>query len=65
MEARLKEIEDGMEYHVALLGGPGTGKTSLLRKIIKNYIEDPSVDCNDSIASISQEMIKHKLFTSE
>ena len=46
IQARLKEIEDSMEFHVALLGGPGTGKTSLLRKITKNYTDDINEDEN-------------------
>ena len=52
-----------MEFHVALLGGPGTGKTSLLRKITKNYTDDINEDENQSVASISQEMMKHSLTT--
>jgi len=51
---------DNMDFQVALLGGSGVGKTSLLRKIISNYVEEPDSD-NDSIASISQEMMKHTL----
>ena len=59
MQARLKEIEEEMEFHVALLGGPGSGKTSFL-KLFKNYTED-NEDCNESVASISQEMMKHTM----
>ena len=36
----LAEILETYEFSVALLGGPSVGKTSLLRKIKNNYIED-------------------------
>lgn len=38
------------------------GKTSLLRKIISNDVEE-TVSDNDSVASISQEMMKHTLIS--
>ena len=38
------------------------GKTSLLRKIISNDVEDTVSDI-ESIASISQEMMKHTLIS--
>lgn len=59
-QEELQEIMDNMDFQVALLGGSGVGKTSLLRKIISNYVEEPDSD-NDSIASISQEMMRHTL----
>ena len=31
------------EYQVALLGGPSVGKTSLMRKIINNYMVSKSI----------------------
>ena len=37
---------------MTLLGGPGVGKTSLLKKIISNYVEDTESH-NDSVVSIS------------
>ena len=36
----LVEILSNFEFTVALLGGPCVGKTSLLRKIKNNYVED-------------------------
>ena len=40
-----------------LLGGPGVGKTSMLHKIINNYMEEGNE--RDSVASISQEIMRH------
>ena len=40
----LAEILENFEFSVALLGGPSVGKTSLLRKIKNNYIEDAEDD---------------------
>ena len=51
-----------MEYQVTILGGSGVGKTSLLAKISSNYVKG-SESSNDSIASISQEMVKHTLIS--
>ena len=59
-QAELKDILDNMEFQISLIGGVSVGKTSLLRKIISNYVEDQGSD-NDSVVSISQEMIKHTL----
>lgn len=50
------------EYQVALLGGPSVGKTSLMRKIINNYMEDDQSE-GDSVISISQESMKHTIKT--
>ena len=44
------------------MGGSGVGKTSLLAKISSNYVKG-SESSNDSIASISQEMVKHTLIS--
>ena len=40
-----------------LLGGPGVGKTSMLHKIINNYMEEGTE--RDSVTSISQEIMRH------
>ena len=42
---------------MVLLGGPGVGKTSMLHKIINNYMEEESE--RESVASISQEIMRH------
>ena len=36
---KITEILENFQYQIALLGGPGVGKTSMLNKIINNYIE--------------------------
>ena len=41
-----------------LLGGPGVGKSSMLHKIINNYMEEEESG-RDSVASISQEIMRH------
>ena len=56
----LAEILENYEFSVALLGGPSVGKTSLLRKIKNNYIEDSE---DNGFREISQEMLKHNLTT--
>ena len=56
----LAEILENYEFSVALLGGPSVGKTSLLRKIKNNYIEDSE---DNDFREISQEMLKHNLTT--
>lgn len=63
-QVEFQEIVDNFEYQVTLLGGPGVGKTSLLKKIISNYVEDTESH-NDSVVSISQEMMKHTLVSSD
>ena len=45
---RIQEILENFKYHIALLGGPGVGKTSMLNKIMNNYIEH---DLNGSVVS--------------
>ena len=64
MQDELKEILENMEYQVTLLGGPHVGKTSLLTKINSNHVK-MSESQDDSIASISQEMIKHTLISED
>ena len=56
----LAEILENYEFSIALLGGPSVGKTSLLRKIKNNYIEDSE---DNDFREISQEMLKHNLTT--
>lgn len=56
----LAEIIENFEFPVALLGGPSVGKTSLLRKIKNNYIEDSE---DNDFRESSQEMFKHHLIT--
>ena len=62
MQDEFKEILENMEYQVTLLGGPHVGKTSLLTKISSNY-EKASESEDDSVATISQEMVKHTLIS--
>ena len=56
----LAEILENFSFSVALLGGSGVGKTSLLRKIKNNYIEDSE---DNDFRESSQEMFKHHLIT--
>ena len=43
-QMKLADIEANFEFQVALLGGPGVGKTSLLHKVINNFVEQPDDD---------------------
>lgn len=52
------------EFQIALLGGSGVGKTSLIHKIINNYMNSDDDGHQQVAVSISQDMIKHRLITS-
>lgn len=64
LQGEFKEILENMEYQVTLLGGPYVGKTSLLTKINSNHVKMTQSQ-DDSIATISQEMIKHTLISED
>lgn len=38
--SKLQEIMNSFEFQIALLGGSGVGKTSLIHKIINNYMNN-------------------------
>ena len=44
------------------MGGPSVGKTSLLHKVINNYMEEPDGDTSVNQA-VSQEIMKHTIET--
>ena len=61
-QMKLQDIADNFEFQVALLGGPGVGKTSLLHKVVNNYMEEPDAD-SSMIFTVSQEIMKHTIET--